>query len=186
MKLTDYQHEALKTAIYPIDRELDYTVLGLLSEVGELGEAYSEGKISDWGFTALVIEKLFSEAGDCYWYTAAVADALNTSLEDVVFLLNGRSELLKFTRSRGLTILEIVKAASDIAGFVKKAIRDNDGYLSDKASEGIKISLGIVFLQLDHLATLFGGNGVAIRAKNLNKLADRAARGVLAGSGNTR
>lgn len=184
MKLTDYQHEALKTAIYPVDRELDYTVLGLLSEVGELGEAYSEGKISDWGFTALVIEKLFSEAGDCYWYTAAVADALNTPLDMIV--LGVDLSKLNYTRSRGLTILEIVKAASEIAGYVKKAIRDNDGYLSDKASEGIKEQLAVVFLQLDHLATLFGGNGVAIRAKNLNKLADRAARGVLAGSGNTR
>lgn len=184
MKLTEYQHEALKTAIYPVDRELDYTVLGLLSEVGELGEAYSEGKISDWGFTALLIEKLFSEAGDCYWYTAAVADALNTSLTRI--LLDVDESKLKFTRSRGLTILEITRASGAIAGFVKKAIRDNDGYLSDKANEAIKQELGVVFLQLDHLATLFGGNGVAIRAKNLNKLADRAARGVLAGSGNTR
>lgn len=183
MKLTEYQHEALKTAIYPVDRELDYTVLGLLSEVGELGEAYSHGKLDEWGFTGLRTENLFSEAGDCYWYVAAVADALNVSLEDVV---TGVNAYHSYTRSRGLTILEIIRAASAIAGYVKKAIRDNDGYLSDAGREAIKQELGIVFLQLDQLASLFGGNGVAIRAKNLNKLADRAARGVLAGSGNTR
>src|SRR4030095_13732107 len=182
--LTDYQHEALKTAIYPLEREVDYTVFGLLSEVAELGEAYSEGKVSDWGFPSLVIDKLFSEAGDFYWYTAAVADALNTSLESIVVSVN--DDLLNFTRSRGLTILEIVRAAGDIAGVVKKAIRDNDGYLSEAGREKIKTQLGILFLQLEHLATLFGGNGVAIRAKNLNKLADRQARGVLQGSGNTR
>jgi len=182
--LNEYQHEALKTAIYPIDRELDYTVLGLLSEVGELGEAYAAGKIDDWGFTNLVIENLFSEAGDCYWYVAAVADALNAALD--LILLEVEDDRLNFTRSRGLTVLEITRASGAIAGFVKKAIRDNDGYLSDKGREGIKQELGVIFLQLDHLATLFGGTGHAIRAKNLNKLADRAARGVLAGSGNTR
>lgn len=184
MNLTDYQHEALKTAIYPVDRELDYTVLGLLSEVGELGSAYAAGKIDDWGFTSLVIENLFSEAGDCYWYVAAVADALNAPLD--MILLEVDMSKVNFTRSRGLTILEVVKAASEIAGFVKKAIRDNDGFLSEKAREGIRQQLAVAFLQLDHLATIFGGSGHAIRAKNLNKLADRKARGVLQGSGDNR
>lgn len=183
MKLTEYQHEALKTAIYPVDRELDYTVLGLLSEVGELGEAYAAGK-QGWGYSQAALEQLFSEAGDCYWYLAAVADAINAPLGTIVTVREALE--VQYLSSRGLTVLEIVRAASAIAGIVKKAIRDNDGYLSDKGRETIKDEIAIAWLHLDNLATLFGGNGVAIRAKNLNKLADRAARGVLAGSGNTR
>lgn len=182
MNLTDYQHEALKTAIYPVDRELDYTVLGLLSEVGELGEAYSEGKQDAWGFTKNVVENVISEAGDCYWYVAAVADALNAPLSAIVKTAPAQ----KYTNSRGLTVLEVIRASSAIGGYVKKAIRDNDGFLSSAAADAIKLELGTVFLQLDHLMGLFGTTGTASRAKNLNKLADRQARGVLAGRGNSR
>lgn len=172
----------MSTAIYPLKRELEYTVLGLCSEVGELGEAYAAGK-QGWGYSREDILNLLKEAGDVYWYVAAVADALNTPLGHI--WTNYTSGVV-IGSSRGLTVLQIVARSSAMAGVVKKSIRDNDGFLSDAGAEQIKWSLGATLIMLGALVTFFGSTPEAVTAKNLNKLADRKQRGVLQGSGDNR
>jgi NTP pyrophosphatase (non-canonical NTP hydrolase) len=79
MNLSQYQSEALQTAVYPLERALDYTVLGLASEAGEVAGKLKkiirdgEGNLDD----------IADELGDVLWYCAAVADALGTNLEIV-------------------------------------------------------------------------------------------------------
>ena len=178
----EYQQGALSTAIYPLKRELEYTVLGLCSEVGELGEAYAAGK-QGWGYTQSQIDNFKSELGDVYWYVAAVADALKVPLAEIAKihpLHDGKAE------GRGLTILDVVASAAGIAGIVKKAIRDNNGFLDYDKQADIEALLCRILSGLGQLARSYGSTPEAVTAKNLNKLADRKQRGVLQGSGDNR
>lgn len=84
MELTAYQNEAMRTAIYPIDRGLEYAILGLTSEAGEIAGAYKkiirdkEGRLDADNSVNLI-----KELGDVLWYAAAVARELGTTLEVV-------------------------------------------------------------------------------------------------------
>jgi NTP pyrophosphatase (non-canonical NTP hydrolase) len=182
----EYQQGALSTAIYPLKRELEYTVLGLCSEVGEVGEAYAAGK-QGWGYTADQVKALKKEIGDSFWYAAAIADALGMSLSEVA----NYGEYLglppvKATKSRGLTVLAIVAESSAMAGIVKKAIRDNEGFVSTEARLKLVQSLYRAVWLLDGLCDHYGTSRHVVMVENLNKLADRKSRGVLQGSGDNR
>lgn len=84
MELTAYQNEAMRTAIYPIDRGLEYAILGLTSEAGEIAGAYKKIiRDKDGHIDADSGTNLIKELGDVLWYAAAVARELNTSLEVV-------------------------------------------------------------------------------------------------------
>jgi NTP pyrophosphatase (non-canonical NTP hydrolase) len=179
----EYQQQALTTAIYPLKRELEYTVLGLCSEAGELGMAYMEGKQQHWGFNQSLVTAALKEAGDVYWYVAAVADALKYNLHDV---WDRSVDGIETHASRGFTVVQLNGVVAEIAGIVKKAIRDNEGFLSAEGQLKIANHLHHTLVLLNNLVYLFGSTPEAVTAKNLNKLADRKARGVLQGSGDNR
>ena len=186
MNWNEYQQGALSTAIYPLKRELEYTVLGLCSEVGEVGEAYAAGK-QGWGYSGDEIKALKKEIGDCFWYVAAVADALDLTLAEIA----NYGETLGLpavvaSKSRGLTVLAIVKESSEMAGVVKKAIRDNEGFVSTEARVKLVQSLYRTVWLLDGLCEHFYTSRHVVMVENLNKLADRKSRGVLQGSGDNR
>lgn len=185
MDWNNYQQQALTTAIYPLKRELEYTVLGLCSEVGELGEVYAATKMGR-GATREQVESFLSELGDCYWYAAAIADALRCTLQEVANYARDTYGLIGGSGSRGLDILAVVRESSAMAGFVKKAIRDNDGYLKEEARSGIMLSLYKTIWLMDRIADHWGSSRHIVMNKNLNKLADRQKRGVLQGSGDNR
>lgn len=82
MELNAYQSEAMRTAIYPIDRGLEYAVLGLTSEAGEVaGKLKKIIRDKDGVLTAEDRINIGDEAGDVLWYLAAVARELDTTLE---------------------------------------------------------------------------------------------------------
>lgn len=181
-----YQSEALQTAVYPLERALDYTVLGLLSEVGELEEVYYNANTAVGAGRVWSIEhtnEAKSELGDLYWYTASIADALGTTLGQIVVGGVGSVELV---HSRGLTLSALTREAGAIAGILKKVIRDNGGALTfTKKAEILNRVLNVIDL-LDHFAVMLGTTGTRVRQGNILKLADRKERGVLGGSGNAR
>lgn len=82
MKLDEYQQRANETAIYP--EGLNYPILGLAGEAGELCNKYKkilrdkggEADINDLG-------QLAKELGDVLWYVAQIATELDTDLETV-------------------------------------------------------------------------------------------------------
>lgn len=87
LTLTDYQVAANETAIYPSAGEakeegINYTLLGLVGEAGELANKFKKvlrdngGKISDE-----VRNDMAAELGDVLWYVANLADELDWSLE---------------------------------------------------------------------------------------------------------
>lgn len=84
MNLTEYQNEAMRTAIYPVDRGLEYATLGLASEAGEVaGKLKKVIRDSDGVMSATTRADLTDELGDVLWYIAGVARELGVTLESV-------------------------------------------------------------------------------------------------------
>lgn len=82
--------------------------------------------------------------------------------------------------------LGLASEAGEIAGKVKKIHRDADGEISEEARLALADELGDVLWYLAQMASELGESLAEIARRNLDKLQDRATRGVLGGSGDTR
>lgn len=81
MDLNEYQREARKTAVYPVELGLIYSVLGLTGEAGELANKVKK-MIRDPD-SAPSADEVAAELGDVLWYVSAVADNIGIKLEYV-------------------------------------------------------------------------------------------------------
>ena len=165
-----YQQDAMKTAIFPVDRSLDYTVLGLLSELGELVEARA----------ANVPERIKGELGDNFWYVAAIADTLKTPLYSIYVWTTTKRPVSAYESMDALMVL-----GGLIAGHVKKSIRDENGYVSLERADNIRECLSKYMHHLEFITDDYGSLGGILNG-NLDKLASRKKRDVLTGSGDNR
>jgi NTP pyrophosphatase (non-canonical NTP hydrolase) len=76
--------------------------------------------------------------------------------------------------------------AGEVADKVKKVLRDQGGTFSPEVREALKLELGDVLWYVAQLSSELGFELSDIAESNLNKLASRAARNVIAGSGDHR
>ena len=76
--------------------------------------------------------------------------------------------------------------AGEVADKVKKVLRDRGGVFDQASLAAIQLELGDVLWYLAQLATEFDLSLETIARQNLTKLADRAARNVISGSGDDR
>jgi NTP pyrophosphatase (non-canonical NTP hydrolase) len=76
--------------------------------------------------------------------------------------------------------------AGEVADKVKKVIRDRGGAFSPEVIEALQLELGDVLWYVAQLASELGLDLEAVAQANLDKLASRAARNVIAGSGDHR
>ena len=86
ISMNDYQREASTTAKYPLDKGLEYCVLGLVSEAGEVAgklKKFIRDDDSDMPMSDKRHDELVSELGDVLWYVAMVATELNVSLNEI-------------------------------------------------------------------------------------------------------
>lgn len=81
MDFDDYQEWTRSTAIYPRESALEYTVLGLVSEAGEV--AGKVKKIIRDGDDGPLRDAAIAELGDVLWYLARVADELGVELSAI-------------------------------------------------------------------------------------------------------
>jgi NTP pyrophosphatase (non-canonical NTP hydrolase) len=82
--------------------------------------------------------------------------------------------------------LGLANEAGEVAGKVKKILRDRQGRISDADRETLALELGDVLWYLSEICTRLGIRLEDIAARNIAKLADRAARGILTGEGDHR
>ena len=76
--------------------------------------------------------------------------------------------------------------AGEVADKVKKVLRDQGGSFTPEVREALKLELGDVLWYVAQLSSELGFELAEIAEANLNKLASRAARNVIAGSGDHR
>ena len=82
--MSDYQADALETAVYPGNGSLaglTYTTLALCGEAGEL--ANNVKKMLRDEPTDVLRQKCREELGDVLWYVAACADELDIDLNEL-------------------------------------------------------------------------------------------------------
>jgi NTP pyrophosphatase (non-canonical NTP hydrolase) len=82
--------------------------------------------------------------------------------------------------------LGLVGEAGEIANKVKKVLRDENGLIGDVVRAKLADELGDFLWYAAQLATQLGVELDSVAEGNLAKLADRAKRGVLQGSGDQR
>lgn len=84
LTLNAYQRNTRTTANYGSGNVINYPILGLVGEAGEIANKYKKVLRDDGGI--LTPEKrdgLLDELGDVLWYCAALANDLGSTLEGV-------------------------------------------------------------------------------------------------------
>jgi NTP pyrophosphatase (non-canonical NTP hydrolase) len=76
--------------------------------------------------------------------------------------------------------------AGEVADKVKKVLRDGGGHFSHEVREDLRLELGDVLWYVAQLATELGLDLEDVASANLAKLASRADRNVIGGSGDRR
>lgn len=100
MELNEYQLQAVKTAIYGQGSKVNYPILGLVGEAGELANKYKKVLRDDNGILRSdKRDALISELGDVLWYCAALANDLGTNLNDIA---QANLNKLQSRQSRGV------------------------------------------------------------------------------------
>jgi NTP pyrophosphatase (non-canonical NTP hydrolase) len=82
--------------------------------------------------------------------------------------------------------LGLVSEAGEVAGKVKKVIRDHNGEMSEDFKQTIKQELGDVLWYVAQLCSELELDMSEVAQANVDKLASRQERGVLGGSGDKR
>lgn len=82
--------------------------------------------------------------------------------------------------------LGLAGEAGEVAEKVKKVLRDRGGVVSEELRSSLLKELGDVTWYISRLCTELGLSMSDVAGFNLEKLDDRAARGVLGGSGDDR
>jgi NTP pyrophosphatase (non-canonical NTP hydrolase) len=82
--------------------------------------------------------------------------------------------------------LGLVNEAGELAGKVKKVLRDRAGVISPADRDALKHELGDVLWYLAQICTELGLTLDEVAAANLEKITDRLRRGVIRGDGDNR
>jgi NTP pyrophosphatase (non-canonical NTP hydrolase) len=77
MNFSEYQKLAADTAIYPKESGMEYCVLGLFGECGEIAQKFKRVIRGD---EAVKINEIALELGDCLWYISQLASELEIDL----------------------------------------------------------------------------------------------------------
>ena len=83
-------------------------------------------------------------------------------------------------------VMGLAEEAGEVVGKFAKAVRDTNGVIDDERREAIKKELGDVCWFVAELSTILDLQLEDVMQGNLDKLASRAARGVIHGSGDNR
>jgi NTP pyrophosphatase (non-canonical NTP hydrolase) len=84
------------------------------------------------------------------------------------------------------TSLGLVSESGEVAGKVKKILRDNNSVMTDERKEQLIDELGDVLWYCAMIANELKTNLGAVAARNIDKLEDRKNRNVIGGSGDNR
>ncbi len=78
-----YNEIVALTKVYPDSAKYIYTALGLTSEAGEVAGKIKKYIRGDYESIDIIRDKIIDELGDVLWYITALANELDSSLEEV-------------------------------------------------------------------------------------------------------
>jgi len=84
------------------------------------------------------------------------------------------------------TVLGLTNEAGEVAGKLKKVMRDNGGILTPEKRQDLLSECGDVLWYLSQTVNELGSGLEDVAQANLDKLNSRKARGVIGGSGDNR
>jgi NTP pyrophosphatase (non-canonical NTP hydrolase) len=184
VKLNEYAVKTATTAIYPRRGENPvYPTLGLLGESTELLAKLHE---------QLDVDLTHAEIGDVCWYIARLAAELDADLAETLTMPYPVDDAIATAEMKVShlgpldTAIHLVKVAGEIAEEIKKSIRDSEGNIDDARRVRILVRLGSMLKLLEHLADNLNTSLETVMDQNLEKLASRAKRGKISGSGDKR
>lgn len=98
------------------------------------------------------------------------------------------STTAKYPSDSGLvyTVLGMASEAGEVAGKLKKAIRDEGGNISPERREQLISEVGDVLWYVAMVAMELDTTLSSVAEQNLDKLLDRKSRGVIGGDGDNR
>lgn len=190
MNLNEYQKQAITTKIYADEVALSYLALGLGGEAVELFEKIQENKSNICELSEDQFRLMSKEIGDVYWYLAGLAEETDQKLGDIKEELYDSITLppdVKFDEVLGMLII----STGAILEVFKKALRDDyrkfvNKKLTDDKFAKMNNRIVELLVQCEYLADFFGISVGDILQQNVDKLASRAKRGTLSGSGDER
>jgi NTP pyrophosphatase (non-canonical NTP hydrolase) len=96
----DYQEATRSTAIYPADKAVEYTALGLVSEAGEVaGKVKKVIRDADGVFSVEKSAEIADEVADVIWYCARILAELGHSFGDAA---QSNLDKLESRKARGV------------------------------------------------------------------------------------
>ncbi len=169
----NYQERAITTKIYASEIGVPYVVLGIIGEVGEFIEKFSETEDDTSN------DLLTKELGDIYWYLAAFFSEVGQKMGDHI----DAKEPLKYYDPVG----ELSEAVFNIAELTKKYLRDEYPVrMGSERFDKIKHQINQIHLVLLEMCASMDVELETILEANIAKLQSRKERGVLGGDGDTR
>lgn len=177
MTYLDYQKKSASTKIYLPEVSIQYLILGLIGEFGEIYDELSNEEILEPSKE----QNLAKEIGDYCWYAALIC-------EDFGFDISKVFQTSRPPVTEKADHEEILNRLFKISELTKKYFRDEyPGEMSATRKDQIAINLAesmFLLRRLVHDFTIYDFD--EILAMNVQKLQDRKDRGVLSGSGNNR
>lgn len=184
MMIEEYQKKTNETAIYPENLANEYLICGLMSETAELCIAINSFKIN----------KIEDELGDCFWYSAQIAEQYTLDLKKYYSIQIAEqytldSEKYYSSSSSSVFTMDIDKLLNDLflhlgvfAACVKRSIRDKDGISSINVDQFLNNYLNTLLM----IVKKYSSSLSRILSRNIIKLSDRKKRNVLQGRGGNR
>lgn len=170
MNFKEYQKLAFTTC-QESSKNMEYAVLGLQSEIGELFEKIELNADN---------KEIIKEAGDIPWYVALICTLNDIELEDIAEVAKEKAfGVIKHYHYSSMN--KMIIESSNLCGIWKKQIRDGKHNISD-----IYCKLTSILAELFEVCKTLGFNIENVLQINIEKLFDRKKRGVISGSGDNR
>lgn len=185
MNLKEYQEKALGTAL-PGALSLNYLAPGIAGETGELHEKL-------YYFNAgmdVSIDDVAHEVADHLWFVALITHMLEIDPDSLIpgdlQLANAAAIFTSVQYTTAILASDLSIHVGNVASAIAKAVRDDDGELSEKRLKQVSESLTLVLMDLLMLGAHLDKTLEDLMEMNLDKLYGRKERGVLGGDGDKR
>lgn len=181
LTLDAYQRLALKTAVYPgRGSNLEYPILGLIEEVGEIAGQLKRVQRDDGGaLTETRRQKMLAECGDALWYLAALSFELRLPLRQLAGSQNFQPLTKAAEKFAGMPLFSLLWRLEYYLGQAIGLLGQSQGGDVNAPIQPLVIVWAAVCVEL-------GSTPEEVATMNIEKLAGRAERNALHGEGSER